>query len=168
MKGYMIVNTNWKCRDKEYTCPNIFSIPCKTKQDYILNGIPFYITVNEAFYFSTLYPKDLHIIEVESLGKTCIRPFENIFNNANEFYTDKIKTLKVLSNNEVASLLDSKVIIDYIEFLCDQMHKATDMQEKLDIFIQANNLKYVIKYFKPEIHDSDKIRISKLKLNNLL
>lgn len=80
VKGYKVFNSNWTCRDKQYTCPGTFEE--NVSLDICYQGMHFCRKAIDCFCYYTFDPSN-HVAEVIAYG--------NIKERYNKCCTDKLK-----------------------------------------------------------------------------
>lgn len=95
VKGYKVFNSNWTCRDKQYTCPGTFEE--NVSLDICYQGMHFCRKAIDCFCYYTFDPSN-HVAEVIAYG--------NIKERDNKCCTDKLKIVRELSWHEVLDVVN--------------------------------------------------------------
>ena len=96
VKGYKVFNSNWTCRDKQYTCPGTFEE--NVNLDICNHGMHFCRKAIDCFSYYTFDPSN-HVAEVIAYG--------NILEVRDKCCTDKLKIVRELSWHEVLELVNT-------------------------------------------------------------
>lgn len=96
VKGYKVFNSNWTCRNKQYTCPGTFEEDVNL--DVCHHGMHFCRKAIDCFCYYTFDPSN-HVAEVIAYG--------NIEERNNKCCTDKLKIVRELSWHEVLELVNT-------------------------------------------------------------
>lgn len=95
VKGYKVFNSDWTCRDKQYTCPGTFEE--NVSLDICYQGMHFCRKAIDCFCYYTFDPSN-HVAEVIAYG--------NIKERDNKCCTDKLKIVRELSWHEVLDVVN--------------------------------------------------------------
>lgn len=95
VKGYKVFNSNWTCRDKQYTCPGTFEENVSLNVCY--QGMHFCRKAIDCFCYYDFDPSN-HVAEVIAYG--------NVKERGNKCCTDKLKIVRELSWHEVLELVN--------------------------------------------------------------
>ncbi len=96
VKGYKVFNSDWTCRDKQYTCPGTFEE--NVSLDVCYQGIHFCRKAIDCFCYYNFDPSN-HVAEVIAYG--------NVKERDNKCCTDKLKIVRELSWHEVLELVNT-------------------------------------------------------------
>ena len=96
IKGYKVFKPDWKCRDKQYTCPGEFEE--KVTPRVCVSGMHFCINPADCFRYYDFHP-DFHVCEVEAYG--------DIDQGDNKICTNKLRVIRELSWEEVLRLVNT-------------------------------------------------------------
>lgn len=95
VKGYKVFNSDWTCRDKQYTCPGTFEE--NVSLDVCYQGMHFCRKAIDCFCYYNFDPSN-HVAEVIAYG--------NVKERDNKCCTDKLKIVRELSWHEVLELVN--------------------------------------------------------------
>ena len=95
VKGYKVFNSDWTCRDKQYTCPGTFEE--NVNLDVCYQGMHFCRKAIDCFCYYDFNPNN-HVAEVIAYG--------NVKEIDNKCCTDKLKIVRELSWHEVLELVN--------------------------------------------------------------
>lgn len=95
VKGYKVFNSDWTCRDKQYTCPGIFEE--NVSLDVCYQGMHFCRKAIDCFCYYDFNPSN-HVAEVIAYG--------DVKERDNKCCTDKLKIVRELSWHEVLELVN--------------------------------------------------------------
>lgn len=95
VKGYKVFNSDWTCRDKQYTCPGTFEE--NVSLDICYQRMHFCRKAIDCFCYYTFDPSN-HVAEVIAYG--------NIKERDNKCCTDKLKIVRELSWHEVLDVVN--------------------------------------------------------------
>lgn len=96
VKGYKVFNSDWTCRDKQYTCPGTFEE--NVNLNICRHGMHFCRKAIDCFCYYDFDPNN-HVAEVIAYG--------NIKEIHNKCCTDKLKIVRELSWHEVLELVNT-------------------------------------------------------------
>lgn len=95
IRGYKVFNSNWTCRDKQYTCPGIF------EEDVTLSvccsGMHFCKKVIDCFNYYEFDPRN-HVAEVVGCG--------NILEGNGKYCTDKLEIVREIPWSELLEIVN--------------------------------------------------------------
>ena len=97
VKGYKVFNSDWTCRDKQYTCPGTFEE--NVNLEVCRYGMHFCRKVIDCFNYYSFNPSN-HVAEVIAYG--------NIKEGDNKYCTDKLEIVRELSWHEVLELVNTR------------------------------------------------------------
>ena len=96
MKGYKVFNSDWTCRDKQYSCPGVFEQEGALK--LCENGIHFCKELLNCFNYYSFNPNN-HVAEVIAYG--------DVEEKGDKCCTNKLKIVRELSWHEVLELVNT-------------------------------------------------------------
>lgn len=92
VKGYKVFNSDWTCRDKQYTCPGYFEEDCKP--ELCKKGMHFCKNLEDYFSYYE-YTENIHVAEVMAVGEV-IEEEDGI-----KCVTNKLVIIRELSKEEI-------------------------------------------------------------------
>lgn len=95
VRGYKVFNSDWTCRDKQYTCPGTFEE--NVNLDVCYCGMHFCRKAIDCFNYYDFNPSN-HVAEVIAYG--------DVKERGNKCCTDKLKIVRELSWHEVLELVN--------------------------------------------------------------
>lgn len=96
VKGYKVFNSDWTCRDKQYTCPGTFEEDIEP--DVCRRGLHFCKKARDCFnYYS--FSSNNHVAEVIAYG--------DVKESGNKCCTNKLKIVRELSWHEVLDIVNT-------------------------------------------------------------
>lgn len=95
VKGYKVFNSDWTCRDKQYSCPGTFEE--NVDLDVCCHGMHFCKKAIDCFYYYDFNPSN-HVAEIIAYG--------NIKEKGDKCCTDKLEIVRELSWHEVLELVN--------------------------------------------------------------